>query len=318
MTIEEAKSIVDSFSLGCIYTPEEEFRFVEAAQFLIKIRKDKNILWLLSGYYYQRHNFILSKKYLEMLAGEGETSGSVWQGYIWQEGYLGKTDYKKALEYFLEAAEKGDVLGYCKLAEMVGKGYGIDQDYEMYRTLVEKNYEVVRREIDNPLASTALAMVQLAEIKTKEKKKYEAMDLYGEAVDHQKNFTCAFPVVDNIRLLRTIIYRLYKMGEYKKDRYCCPTYWWFSPESYELCWLNGIGSQLDFDYCATCDECGDCKNRKERKHFFEVVRVNRRKAINFDGKLYRDMEDFWSNAAIGRHRMTSIAWYTFDSNITWV
>ena len=100
MTTQQARALVAQFDENKKITPEDEFVFVEAMNFLIEEEHNPRDMMWLGGYYYEIKQFDLALKYYEMAASYDYDEAYECLGYIWYYGRTGERDYKKAFEYF--------------------------------------------------------------------------------------------------------------------------------------------------------------------------------------------------------------------------
>ena len=121
-------------------TEDDEFRFVEALEYLIGSTKDPKYMCELGWFYCSKKRFDLEVKYLEMAAEYGYLPAFEELGYMYYYGQHGVTDYEKAFKYFSMGADEPDNVDnlWCryKLADMYHNGFYVEQDEKKYRELI--------------------------------------------------------------------------------------------------------------------------------------------------------------------------------------
>lgn len=120
-------------------TEEEQFRFVEAMQELIRRESEPYVyMYNLADYYLGIRNFELEKKYAEMAVKAGDNTACSLLGYLWYYGQTGKVDYQRAFEYF----ERAKAFPRCqyKLADMYRDGLYVERNPEKYEEIIVRLY----------------------------------------------------------------------------------------------------------------------------------------------------------------------------------
>ncbi|MBR6384244.1 MAG: sel1 repeat family protein [Lachnospiraceae bacterium] len=126
------------YKLDCP-TEEEQFRFVEAMEYLIEtaVFEDDVIAFSynLAMYYRDIKDFRLERKYLEKGEELGSSICGEELGIIWYYGLGVEPDYEKAFHYF---DENGSRLGKIMLSDMYKNGQYVRKNTEKCRKTLEK------------------------------------------------------------------------------------------------------------------------------------------------------------------------------------
>jgi TPR repeat protein len=64
-------------------------------------------------------------------AKQGDSGAQFWSGVAYEEGWCTKSDLKKALRFYSQAAEQGDPDVQNSLGQMYEEGRGVKQDYAL-------------------------------------------------------------------------------------------------------------------------------------------------------------------------------------------
>lgn len=174
MTIEEALEYIDNYDENENTSDDEEFQYIECLKFMIEETHDSKYMMWLGGRYHASYQFDLSYKYYEMAAQYDNLDAYEGLGYIWLCGYLGKTDYKKAFEYFSKAAEQGNLVAEYKIADMYKEGYYVEKNIEKHEEMIEEIHSKLglSSSIMDPVpeVNLRLARIRMAHGRTREAK----------------------------------------------------------------------------------------------------------------------------------------------------
>ena len=282
MNISEAKQIINDFNDRASHTEEESFLYTEALQFLINETHETRYITELGGYYYELRDFDLALKYYEMAAELGDKSVYSGLGYIWYYGRTGKKDYAQAFHWFSLAAENGDVQAEYKLADMYKNGYGVEKNYDRYKEIIERLYPKIKdaRYLEEPLPEIA---TRLARIRQEQGKTDEAISLYLQARDFLAQRIKYNPFFGNLNMMMWLIDDFYKLVEFDKDDF----------DLFDLYWLLKMPNKVTFYF-------------DEKKYTAESVETDEGVAVCFNGKWFRNREDFFAKAEIDGTLLTEI------------
>ncbi len=282
MTVSEARKIVDAFNDNNNYTEDEEFLYLEALDFLITNTGDPRYMMMLGGYHYGRRNFDLALKYYEMAAELDHEEANECLGYIWYYGRTGNKDYEKAYKYFSAAAARGNLVARYKIADMYKNGYYVDKDYSEYKKIVRELYPRVKDStwLGDPLPEV---FTRLAAIEVEEGNTYKAVDLYFQAKNFLAQRIMYNPFFGNLNIMKWLIEDLYKLIE---------------PDSLEI-------ELYDLYYWLTAP-CRISFRLEGKRHEVKCVEENGENVIEFEGKWFRNVDDFFKKATIGDSLITDL------------
>lgn len=273
MTVNEAIGITGKYGGKSVLTPDEEHMMIEALEFLISETKQTKWMVWLGGYYYGRRNFDLALKYYEMAYDFGDTWAPEGLGYIWYYGRTGTVDYEKAFRYYSEAAENGIVQSKMKLADMYKNGYFVEKDYDKYRDLIEDLYLEVRDDYDLPARNDIL--FRLGRIRVRQGRKDEAADLFLDARRGLAQVLIYDQFFGNLNVMK-----------------------WLTDDYHELIPINPEGFDLYDLYYLMKEPVKISFWYKEKEYIVEAVEKEGGISIKFDGKWYRDIDEFFMKATI--------------------
>ena len=282
MTASEAQKIVDSFNDNNNHTEDEEFLYLEALDFLITNTGNPRYMMMLGGYHYGLRNFDLALKYYEMAAELDYEDANECLGYVWYYGRTGQKNYEKAFKYFSAAARKGNPVARYKIADMYKNGYYVDKDYAKYKKIVRELYPEVK---DSTWLGAPLPEVftRLAAIEAEEGNTYKAVDLYFQAKNFLAQRIMYNPFFGNLNIMKWLIEDLYKLIE-----------------------PNGLEIDLYDLYYWLLRPCRISFRLEGKRHEVRCVEENGEYVIEFEGKWYRNVDDFFKKATIGDSLLTDM------------
>ncbi len=267
-------------------TADDEFRYTESLRYLIDETKDPKYMCELAWYYCEQKRFDLEIRYLELAAESGYLPAMEELGYMWYYGQHGEQDYDKAFYYFTKGAEADHTAGalWCKykLADMYRFGCSVEKDEDKYRQMIEEAYEQVKspRFLNEPYPEIAL---RLAGIRAEQGRTEEAVSLLRNAKRFMAERLSYDPFWGHIEVMGRIVRYLYKLTPFDASR----------SDFYDLFYLTqnpGIykmkrgGKIIQLEASPEENEC----------------------AIRYDGKWFRNFEDFCRKAEAGKVKITSI------------
>lgn len=285
MTREEAYDIIEAFERNQMPTDEDEFMFTEAMEFLINEDSNPKDMMYLGGWYYEQKKFDLALKYYEMAAAYDYTGAYECLGYIWYYGRTGTVDYKKAFLNYSKAYERGsDVCAY-KLADMYKNGYFVEKDFEKYKEIVESLYRKYKgREYSfSPYAPIPEIYMRLAKIKSDAKDIKAALNLYDTAEEFLAERIQKNPFFGNLNMMK-----------------------WLKGDVYELRTMDEDNLGL-YDLYVLFRKPVKVKIRIRGKNYeAEVSGEGEDRAINFNGKWFRTIDDFFKKASVDDMLLTEL------------
>lgn len=282
MNISEAKRLFDNFYTKSVHTEQENYMYIEALQYLFDETHDSKYIAELGFYYYESRLFELALKYYEMAAELGNKSVYPGLGYIWYYGRTGKCDYEKAFRWFTLAAENGDIQSEYKLADMYKNGYGVDKDYEKYKEIIESLYPKVKTAcyLHEPLPEIA---TRLARIREEQGRIDDAVSLYFQARDFLAQRIKYSPFFGNLNIMMWLIDDLYKLVEFDEE----------DIDLFDLYYLLKSPNRVTFYY-------------EEKPQSVESAEAEGEIAVCFNGKWFRNREDFFAKAELDGMLLTAI------------
>lgn len=141
MNETKARKIITDYYRIQNPSEEENFQYIEALEYLIKVKNNSYAMLDLGAYYYRNKDYELAKKYYELASMHGVLQADINLGYVWYYGRTGVVDYKKAFEYFSKGLEYGDYVSTYKVADMYKNGYYVDKDLDKYREIIDLLFE---------------------------------------------------------------------------------------------------------------------------------------------------------------------------------
>ncbi len=283
MTVKEARQITEEFDQKQVHTEDEEFVFTEAMRFLIEEKKDPRDMMWLGGYYYEQRHFDLALKYYEMAKSYDHDEAYKCLGYTWYYGRTGEKDYEKAFECFLHLMEKDDPVAAYKVADMYKNGYYVKQDYQRYVDIIEDLYEnkvTTFRSLSDPFPEIS---VRLAEIRREQGDIETAVQLLQIAEEFLARRISCDPFFGNLNIMRRLIDDLYEMTAFDHDDF----------DLFDLYYLLKSPHTIRFAY-------------RKAKYLIETKEEDGFCTVHFDGKCYRDRDEFFEKAVLGDKRLTEV------------
>ena len=277
-------------------TEEEQFRFVEAMEYLINTSFSpvdvEAFSYNLAMYYRDIKDFRLEKKYLEIGAQSGSDFSKEQLGIIWYYGLCGEKDYEKAFRYF-EAS--GTRLSQYMMADMYRYGFYVAKDLIKCREILEKLFEQVSYERDDyrfihgakfPEIALRLVLLNLeegADTRFDLECLFDARDIL--ALRQQKS-----PFWGNIKTMKSIIETTGMMCGTDFD----------VTDIYDLLVLSNPYAVVQFDY-------------NDKHYRVDVFPYENETVYQYDNKWYHGAEDFLEKAKVDNQRITTV--FDLISNI---
>ena len=282
MTVNEARKIVEAFDEESNPSEDDVFMFTEAMGFLIEELHNPRDMMYLGGYYYGIKKYDLALKYYEMAATYDYDPAYECLGYVWYYGRTGERDYKKAFEYFSKLMEKGHLVSTYKVADMYRNGYYVEKNQAKYEQIIEDLYPKVR-DMNNVFDPVPEVFTRLAKIRASQGKKDEAIDLYLYAKDFLAQRLTYSGFFGNLSIMKMLIDDLYELTDFDEDDF----------DLYDLYYLLKTSHKISFMY-----------NDEEQQ--LESVTEGDDCGICFNGKWFRDIDDFFGKASIGDKKLTAL------------
>ena len=282
MTTTQARKIEADFYNRSNPSEEDIFAFTEAMEFLIDKEHKPQDMMNLGGYYYEIKRFDLALKYYEMAAAYDYDPADECLGYIWYYGRTGEKDYEKAFRYFSKAADRGNTVAAYKVADMYKNGYFVDKDQAKYEQMIEALYLKVKsmRHVFDPVPEV---FTRLAKIRTEQGRTEEAVNLYLTAKDFLAQRIRYNAFFGNLNIMKWLIDDLYELIEFDRNYF----------DLFDLYYLLRSPNTITFYY-------------KDEQYEAEAIEEGGACAVRFDGKWFRDRDDFFGNAVIGDEKLVAV------------
>lgn len=195
---------------------EDDFKYVECLEYLIKETGDSGYMMELGGYYYESKDFELAEEYYLMAAENKNAYAYECLGYIHYYGRVGNPDYEKAFKYFKLGLEADNITCSYKLADMYKNGYYVEKNYDEYCRIIKSLYPKVKdmTRLNAPLPEV---FTRLASIYRKEGNIEEAINLLEYAKDFLSQRMMYSDFFGNLTIMKYLIRDLYSMTEIDID-----------------------------------------------------------------------------------------------------
>ena len=282
MNISSAKEIVDKYGYNASINEDEEFLLMEALEYLIKETGETRWMVELGGYHYENKNYDLALKYYELADMSGDTWAAEGLGYIWYYGRTGTIDYEKAFHYYNKAASNGNIRSSIKVADMYKNGYYVEKDYDNYCDTIEKTYYLIK-DTNNLYDPLPEVFSRLARIRKKQERYKEAVELYLYAINFMAQKIRYNPFFGDMNTLKWMIEDLYTMIEVDKH----------SINLFDLYHLLKTPSTITFKH-------------KEKEYKVISEKDGNDIAVNFNGKWFKGIDDFFLKATINNKKIPTI------------
>ena len=289
MTIQDAQNIRERFFYEDNLSEDDFFLFSEAMTFLIEQTKNPRYMVELGGAYYELKEFDLALKYYVMAAALGNEEANVCLGYIWYYGRTGTVDYKKAFESY--SAAPTNINALYKVADMYKNGYYVEKNYEKYKEIIE---DIYANRIKSAPGYLPEIYTRLAKIRSKEGKIDEAIQLYREAREELTARICQNAFFGNINIMKWLVEDLYKLTDIDMDNL----------DLYDLFVLLKNPVTIWFQ----CDA-------DDQEHNVKAIDEGDGVVVNFDGKWYRTVDEFFKKAEIDGERLVTIGYDLHDFEV---
>lgn len=284
MEINEALNLAGMYGSKGSLTPEEEFAYIEALEYLISVTKDPGFMVDLGSYYYEQKRFDEARQYYEMADELGDKWAAEGLGYIWYYGRTGEKDYEKAFKYYSKAAGNGQLRSKMKVADMYRNGYYVEKDYEKYCSMIEELYldthQIGPRE--SPMAADVA--IRLAKIRKERGEIGEAIRLLMEAREQVAYRLTLNPFFGDISVMKGIEEDLAGVAMISKTEF----------DLYDLFRLMKVPRKVSF-------QGGGGMHLVESDYD-----VDGELRITFDGSKFDSIDDFFMKAEINGVRLPQL------------
>ena len=270
-------------------TEEEQFRFVEAMEYLIKHTPlsdyPQAFMYNLAVYYRDIREFELEKKYLEMGAALDDPISKEELGFLWYYGLCGEIDFEKAYQCFSDSESRRS---QYMLSDMYHYGQYVEKSNYKSREIIEELFVRVESEYRDPrfTLSTLFPEIALRLVNLDIEEGIDTMfdlDILLDARDILAIRQQKRPFWGNLKTMRSILQTTAMMTGNDFD----------FVDLYDLLTFEQQNAVITFDYDGV----------KKRLDIFpnggEII-------FQFGGKWYHGAEDFLEKARIDGERVTSV------------
>ena len=283
MNVSTAKQALQQLRTRSVLSPDEEFLYIEALEYLIEETQNSEYMVELGGYYYGKRIYDKALKYYEMAYVHGNTWAAEGLGYIWYYGRTGVKDYEKAFRYYSEAAKNDELRSAVKVADMYKNGFYVEKNMDQYETVLKQAYEKVKdtENLGDPLPEI---YTRLARIHKDRGEFIEAENLYMEAkwfLAQKIRYTGFFGDLNTMKWLVQDLYTICEPDENDLDLFDL-YYVLQEPHTIRFCYTGQI-------------------------YTIEAVTMEDSIIVHFMDRWYRSVDDFFQKAQIGQELITAIA-----------
>jgi len=236
----------------------------------------------LGGFYYGGKMFDLAEKYY-LLADEYDCEeAAACLGYIYYYGRTGAPDYEKAFNCFVKSAKLGNLQSFYKVADMYKNGYYVQKDYDKYVSMVEQLWSMIGGDNSEhylvPEAGT-----RLASIRGKQGRTEDAIRLYKKARKALEYRLKRDRFFGNFTIMKLLIEDYYRYTEPDMTKI----------GFYDMYYLLKEPSKWEFKYLG-------------KVHTIESSINDGMTVVCFDGKWFRNIDDFMMKASIRDAQLVQI------------
>jgi len=217
MTKDEAYKLIEKFSVNDNPTEQDEFIFIEAANFIIETENDPKVMSFLGGFYYGKEKYDLAEKYYLLADENGDDYASCGLGFIYYYGRNGAKDFKKAFYYYNKSMTQfNNMESAMKIADMYHNGYGCEKDDAKYKEILESIFNKIKDSTDlfDPYPEVAH---RLADIYINEGKQEDTFEMLVKAKSFIEQRIRYNPFWGNFIVCRRVIELFYKVFDFNED-----------------------------------------------------------------------------------------------------
>lgn len=286
---KESFDAMDAYYASEDPTEEEQFRFVEAMQYLIDTAYDPvdtmAFSYNLAAYYHSIRNFHLEEKYLKIGAALGCSSAKEGLGILYYYGLCGHQDYQIAYTYFNESQSRESKM---YLADMYHYGQFVKQNLNRCRSILQDLQVQLERERDMPHFKRhglyPEVVLRLAQLNIEEGS-VTAFDLdcLIEAREMLTYRQRKSPLWENIKTMHHILDTILLISGQAHCFY----------DLYDLLTYQDQGTQISFEY-------------NHRTYVITLFLKDNELIYEFEGTWYHGPEDFLERARVQDKKITNV------------
>lgn len=212
LSIDKAEQYLHEYHHKSRPTSEDDFKYVECLEYLIKETSYSDYMMELGAHYYRNKDFELAEEYYLLAAENKNPYAYECLGYVYYYGRVGQPDYEKAFKYFKLGMEVDDITCSYKLADMYKNGYYVEKNYDEYCKIIKSLYPKVR-DLTNLNDPVPEVYTRLASIYKKEGNTQEAIYLLRYAKDFLSQRMMYSDFFGNLTIMKLLIRDLYSMTD---------------------------------------------------------------------------------------------------------
>jgi len=290
--LSEAYRITQEYQGKSVLEPDEEFMLIEAFSLIIHTYKDSEdvpdgyiAMFNLASHYKRRGEYDLALKYFVMCSDHGgELVADMEIGDIYYYGLAGAPDYEKAFKYYSSSANYDFPKAKLMLAEMYEKGQFVRQDHERYRELILAVYDQIQ---DSPVPHyKGHVFAKVAEIYLEDELPEAAFQLLLDAHYELTKQLLRYTENSDLDLMKRIIERIYELSGVD---------------------VSGMKNLHLYDLYQILKQPASVEFRSQSgTHRVSSFSESGEITIEFDGKWFRNIDEFFYNAAIDGKRLPAL------------
>ena len=216
MNKAQAYKLIDKFYSNDNPSQEDEFIFVEAANYIIETENDANVMSSLGGFYYGKQKYALAEKYYLLADENGDEYASCGLGFIYYYGRNGERDFSKAFYYYNKSMGFGNMESAMKIADMYHNGFGVEKNEAKYKEILESIFNRIK-DTDRLFDPYPEVAHRLSDIYISERK----IDITKPMLTKAKSFITQrirySPFWGNFIVCKRVIELYYKVFPFDKD-----------------------------------------------------------------------------------------------------
>ncbi len=224
----------------------------------------------------------LALRYYRMAERLGHAWAYVCLGDIWHDGKAGQKDLKKAFEYYVKAADAGNINAAYLAADMYKNGEYVSKDYDRYCSIIEDLCGKVKDEdwiSDVPVEEV---LVRLGEIRASQGREDEAIKILMDAREILTQELQYVPAMTGT--MERVINDLYELIEFDPS----------DSDLFDLFYLLKTPRKVRF-------------RNDGQVYEVESFREGDEITVSFDGRWFRSVKEFFEKAFIGEDLPAAIA-----------
>lgn len=287
MDILEAWEIARQYQDKAVLDPDEDFMLIEAFMYMIEVYGDSFdgsvAMYNLASHYRRKGDYKLACKYFERSAENDNDLAYQEIGDIYYFGLAGQYDYEKAFKYYSKGAKARNTKAMLMLADMYKNGQCTEKDYDKYCELVFRVYDQIR---DSFVPNNKGALYyRLADIMIHDGMQDDAIQCLRIAKSELAKEMLSYLDNLDLDLMKRIINCLYRLTE--------PDF--INVDLYDLYYILKDEKKVSFR-----------RKLSFSKHIVSSHLEQTGVVIEFDGKWFANIDDFFYKAEINKQRLPEV------------